>query len=109
MSAKEGTYPADERKTVLEARGVRVRLLRLSGRQRVPWHYHTEITDTFFCMEGPMRVLARDPAEAHVLEAGQTLEVRAPRPHCVSAVDGGPCRFLVVQGVGRYDYVELHE
>lgn len=81
-------------------------MLSLSGEQSVPWHYHNHVTDTFFCMDGPMIVETRSPDARHVLRAGNTLSVPPGVPHFVVG-DGGACRFMIVQGVGEYDYVPL--
>jgi len=71
----------------------------------VPWHTHDEVTDTFFCIEGPMRVEVSDPDKTYVLLPGQTCEVPARRAHFVSGTRGNPCTFLVMQGIGQYNYV----
>ena len=105
MSVSEGTYPTRERVTIAETPDLRVRMLALDRGQQVPWHYHSNITDTFFCMEGPMQVTTRNPDRVHVLEPGGTFAVAPGVPHLVTGVDGGACRFIVVQGVGVYDYV----
>ena len=105
MSGTGADYPIERRVTVAEAPGLRVRELVLSRGQCVPWHYHTRITDTFFCMEGPMLVHTRDPHARHVLHPGGTLAVGPGTPHRVTGLDDGPCRFMIVQGVGTYDYV----
>ena len=107
MSTNEGSYTAKRRATIAEAPNLRVRELALDGGECVPWHYHTRITDTFFCMSGPMVVTTRDPDERHVLQPGGTLAVGPGTPHRVSGLDDGPCRFMVVQGVGEYDYVAV--
>lgn len=101
----EGAYATRRRETIAEAPNLRVRLLVLDEGQCVPWHYHTNITDTFFCMEGPMQVTTRNPREVHVLAPGGTCAVKPGTPHLVTGVDDGPCQFMVVQGVGIYDYV----
>lgn len=101
-------YPAQQRETLAEAPGLRVRLLALASDENVPWHYHNHITDTFFCMIGPMIVETRSPEGRHVLLAGETVSVPAGVPHFVHG-HGGACRFMVVQGVGEYDYVEADD
>jgi quercetin dioxygenase-like cupin family protein len=103
--AAEGLYHAEERITVAEVPGLRVRQLTLAAGQCVPWHHHTLITDTFFCMKGPMEVHVRAPDCIHVLQAGGTFPVPPGQPHFVSSVKQGSCRFMIVQGVGTYDYV----
>ena len=109
MSQSEGSYPTTKRETIAETPNLRVRLLALGRGQCVPWHYHTNITDTFFCMQGPMQVKTRNPDEVHVLEPGGTCAVPPGTPHIVTGVDDQPCKFIVVQGVGVYDFVPIED
>jgi hypothetical protein len=50
-------------------------------------------------------VETRDPAARHDLGAGQSASVTPLTVHQVSNVTGAPCRFLLIQGVGKYDFV----
>ncbi len=109
MGRSEDSYPIARRETIAETPNLRVRLLMLGEGQCVPWHYHNNITDTFFCMEGPMQVKTRNPEAVHVLEPGGTLSVQPGIPHIVSGVDERPCKFMVVQGVGTYDFVPVED
>ncbi len=109
MSESEGVYPVRKRETIAEAPNLRVRSLSLGEGQCVPWHYHNNITDTFFCMEGPMQVTTRNPDKVHVLSPGGTCAVGPGTPHLVAGVDDQPCKFMVVQGVGVYDYVPVED
>jgi quercetin dioxygenase-like cupin family protein len=56
-------------------------------------------------MKGPMCIRTSEPETDTVLHPGETLEVPAGRAHTVAGVDGGPCRFLLVQSGGEYDFV----
>ena len=98
-------YKIDNRELIAESAGLRVQILTVGPGQCVPWHHHTNITDTFFCLDGPMVVATRDPAEEHHLEAGDSCAVPPNMPHRVVGKDDGPCRFAIVQGVGTYDFV----
>ena len=118
MRDYEGLYTTEERTTIAEAPGLRVRRLALGAGQSVPWHLHTMITDTFVCLEGPMQVTTRAATEAeaagappavHVLQVGEMLAVEPKTPHLVTGVDDGPCRFVIIQGVGTYDFIPLEE
>lgn len=101
-------YDTEQRETIAELPGLRIRLLALGPGQSVPWHLHTEIRDTFFCMDGPMQVRTRDPDGSHILAPGDSLAVEAGTSHEVTpAAAGGACRFMIVQGVGTYDYVPV--
>jgi len=108
-STVDSDYASECRTTIADAPNLRVRLLALGAGQAVPWHYHNQITDTFFCMEGPMKVTTRAPAAEHILAPGGTCAIAPGTPHHVAGIDGRPCRFLIVQGVGPYDYVSVDE
>ena len=45
-----------------------------------PWHCHTSIHDTFYVLEGQLRLYLRDPKEQVDLGPGETYAVRARRP-----------------------------
>ena len=98
-------YELEGRELVAETEGLRVQVLTIGPGQCVPWHRHTSIDDTLFSLEGSVRVELRNPDEHVRLECGERLTVQSERPHRVTAADGGRCRFLIVQGVGPYDYL----
>lgn len=92
---------------VMEGADMRASVLTLGPGQCVPWHYHSGITDSFVCLDGPMEVETRAPRATHRLAPGQRCEVAPMTAHTVRGVDGGPCRFLLMQGVGVYDNVAV--
>ena len=69
----------------------------------VPWHYHSEISDKSFCLNGPMVVETLAPRAEHELHGGESCTVPPNIAHYVHGKNNGPCRFLVLQGVGIYD------
>jgi quercetin dioxygenase-like cupin family protein len=81
--------------------GVQERTLRAGD--VIPWHYHTVITDTAYCLEGVVRVEMLEPAEYVLLAPGQSHAIPPNRPHKLTPEGDQPCRFLLVQGVGKYD------
>lgn len=99
-----GNYIIKGRETVAEGADLRVTILTLDRGECVPWHWHSEVTDDFVCMEGPMVVETRAPRHEYVLKPGERCTVHAKTAHYVHGVDGGSCRFMIVQGVGVYDY-----
>jgi len=109
MNNPKGEYEATQRETLAEVPGLRVRVLTLNKDQNVPWHYHSTITDTFFCMRGPMRILTRNPAMSHTLYNGDTLAVDPGTVHYVEGIGDSACQFMIVQGVGEYDYVPISD
>jgi quercetin dioxygenase-like cupin family protein len=75
--------------------------------QCVPWHYHSEISDSFVCLEGPMVVETRAPRRVYRLLPGERCAVPPKTAHYVHGEADGPCKFLIVQGVGVYDFVAV--
>jgi quercetin dioxygenase-like cupin family protein len=93
--------------TVMEGADMRAVVLTLAAGQSVPWHYHTEITDRFFCLGGPMLVETRPPHVVNELATGESCAVPPNTAHYVHGKDDGPCRYLLLQGVGVYDNVPV--
>ena len=75
----------------------------LSPGQVIPWHYHTIITDTTYCLEGTVQIEMLDPPERVLLSVGQSQAIATNRPHQITAHGDIPSRMLLVQGVGEYD------
>lgn len=93
--------------TVMEGADMRASVLTLSAGQCVPWHYHSEISDRFFCLQGPMVVETRAPRRQYELAVGETCLIAPNTAHTVRGKHDGPCRFLLLQGVGVYDNVAV--
>ena len=102
-----GTYDIADKEVVAEGADLQVTVLTLDAGQCVPWHYHSEITDSFVCLEGPMVVETRAPRATHHLAPGERCAVPPNTAHYVHGKDDGPCKFLLVQGVGVYDFVAV--
>ena len=100
-------YEVERRARHAERPGFRISELQLSPTQKVPWHTHTNISDTFYVLEGQMRLFLQEPKEEVNLKPGEVHVVRAARPHLVTNAGTNSLTFLVLQGVGEYDYVPL--
>ena len=100
-------YAVERRVRHAERPGFRITELQIAPSQRVPWHYHTRIADTFYVLEGRLRLFLRDPQEEVRLGSGETYAVRPGRPHLVTNAGDASATFLVLQGIGEYDYVPL--
>jgi quercetin dioxygenase-like cupin family protein len=87
--------------------GFRIAELQISPTQKVPWHYHNNVHDTFYVLEGTIRVFLQQPKEEVRLSRGQTFSVHPKRPHLVTNAGDSSAVFLVLQGVGEYDFVPL--
>jgi quercetin dioxygenase-like cupin family protein len=100
-------YEVERRARHAEREGFRISELQISPTQKVPWHYHSNVQDTFYVLEGTITVYVREPKENVTLARGQTYTVAAGRPHLVVNAGDKSATFLVLQGIGEYDFVPL--
>src|SRR6185436_5730621 len=100
-------YEVERRALHAERPGFRISELQISPTQKVPWHYHSNVQDTFYVIEGHIRIFLREPKEEVRLGPSETYSVRPRRPHLVANGGDTSATFLVLQGVGEYDYVPL--
>ena len=98
-------YEVERRDRHAERPGFRISELQLSPTQTVPWHYHTNIADTFYVLEGEMRLFLQKPKQEIRLKPGETFTASAGRPHLVTNAGKTSLTFLIMQGIGEYDYV----
>ena len=100
-------YEAERRAIHAERPGFRISEIQISTTQKVPWHYHSRVQDTFYVIAGELRLFLREPKEEVRLGPGDTYSVPPRRPHLVTNAGNGSATFLVLQGIGEYDYVPL--
>jgi len=98
------TYEAAGYEVLEETPELRMIVVTLDAGQEVPWHWHSNVSDRFFCMRGPMVVETRAPREVFELNPGDSCLVPPRRAHRTTGKNGGPCKFAVLQGVGVYDF-----
>ena len=99
----------DRDEVILETGNVRVRILVLDAGEATAWHFHSEVTDRMLCLQGSIAVEYQDPRESVELVCGERCEVAVTRVHRVVNMTPETAKYLLVQGVGRYDFnvVEL--
>ncbi len=100
-------YEVEGRSHYASRPGFRIVEMQISPTQTIPWHYHSEAQDTFYVINGTIRIFARDPEEEICLTVGQTYAVRPGRPHLVTNAGDASAVFLVLQGMGEHDFVAL--
>jgi quercetin dioxygenase-like cupin family protein len=102
-----GLYEVERRAYHAARPGFRIAELQISPKQKVPWHYHNNVHDTFYVLEGTIRIFLQQPKEEVRLSRGQTFSVPPKRPHLVTNGGETSAVFLVLQGIGDYDFVPL--
>jgi len=94
---------------LLQTDDVRVRVMTLSPGTATTWHRHSEVTDHMVGLEGRLTVMLRDPDEELELVPGRRCCVPVGRTHRVVNATREPARYLLAQGVGRYDFLPAAE
>ena len=71
-----------------------------------PWHYHSSVDEYCYCLEGVVVIEQKDK-ESIALKPGEKLQLAAGDIHRLCNFIAQPSRYLVVQGVGSYDFLEV--
>ena len=100
-------YEVERRARHAERPGFRINEIQLSPTQKVPWHFHSNVQDTFYVLAGNIRVFMREPKEEVRLTPGETYTVAPKRPHLVINGGDSSATFLILQGIGEYDFNPL--
>ena len=100
----KANYSVKSIETIVAGSDVRVRLYTLAGGEIIPWHFHTQVTDWYFCLAGRLAVETRSPDNRAVIDAGGSAAIPPDTAHRISNGGRTDCRFLLVQGVGKYDF-----
>jgi len=90
-----------------ERDGVKVTHIGLEPGEEVPWHRHSQVTDTFYAVNGPLTIETKAPDGAVQLSAGDVFQTAIDQPHRVSNGTNKTVRFLLVQGGGAFDFLPV--
>jgi mannose-6-phosphate isomerase-like protein (cupin superfamily) len=108
MSTSKEIRPPGDRTYELEhvaiGTDVRVSAMTLSGDQCVQWHWHSQTSDIFFCLEGAALIQMKGAGPDVTIAVGERFDVEPGIEHRVSPVDGKRCRLVLIQGVGKADF-----
>ena len=104
--AKPQPYKVRHIHVVVKGADVLVREYTLDPGEAIPWHRHSEVSDYYYALEGMVLVETRNPPGRQEIGAGQCGTVTPPTVHHVSNPGKNPCRFLLIQGVGKHDFVK---
>ena len=94
---------------VYRSEGVKVRHSHLDPGKEIPWHRHSSITDLVFAVRGEVTVQTLDPPTRLTLKAGDSYHVPPGQPHKISNPTDARIEFLLIQGVGAYDFSTLDD
>ena len=97
---------ATNNREIVRTDNVLVREMVLEKDASTEWHHHSEVRDYFVCLTGRVRVETQSPDETFSLHPGETAEVKPPHVHRVINVHDDRSVYLLVQGVGKYDFIK---
>jgi quercetin dioxygenase-like cupin family protein len=104
-TASTPNYAVKQVDQIVKGTDVLVRLFTLAPSDVIPWHYHSESTDHYFVLSGTLGISIRDPEADHILASGEHWHIAPGRPHLIRNGGSEDCRFLLIQGVGKHDFI----
>jgi quercetin dioxygenase-like cupin family protein len=100
------SYTVKNVETVIVGKDVQARIFTLAAGEVIPWHSHSETTDHYFVLSGTLTIETRAPDTKRTLGVGERYQITAGNAHAISNRGVADCRFLLLQGVGRYDWIK---
>ena len=94
---------------IMKGSDVQARLFTLAPGDTIPWHFHRTSADHYFILEGELTVETRDPEETRAIGIGGDYRIVPGTAHLVINRSAADCRFLLLQGVGKYDWVKVED
>jgi mannose-6-phosphate isomerase-like protein (cupin superfamily) len=101
-------YGVKDVKTIAKGSDVLARIFTLAPDEEIEWHFHSECHDSFFVLQGDVTIEVRDPDNVVLLHVGMSHDVPPRQQHFVLNRSSVEARFLLIQGVGRYDFVKVN-
>jgi quercetin dioxygenase-like cupin family protein len=100
-------YTVKKVERVVTGTDVEARIFTLASGEAIPWHYHSESTDYYFVLRGKLTIETRNPDGQRVLDIGGRYQIRPGTGHLISNRGTDDCEFLLLQGVGKYDWLKV--
>lgn len=98
-------YTTDFRQRLAETPDYCITEYKVSPGQQSPWHAHTATSDLFYVLSGRLDIWLTEPAQVVALDAGQSLQVACGRVHRFTAGEKTGAHYLLIQGVGKPDFI----
>jgi len=93
-----------ETEVILKTDDVRVRIMALDPYEIADWHYHRQVSDHIFCLAGTIIVRMQNPDREIRLIPGERSLVQTGRIHRLENCVDFEASYLLIQGVGKYDF-----
>ena len=86
---------------------VQARVFTLAPGEEIPWHFHSAVTDWYFVLEGALSIETRAPRDRRLLRVGERYSIPPKTAHLVGNHSDTDTRFLLLQGIGAYDFIPV--
>lgn len=96
-------YQAQKMEIICETPDVRVAEITLSPLSDTPPHQHRHVEEICYCLEGELTCEVGE--QATVLKVGERMRFAAGRDHRLGNRAATPCRFLLIHGGGKFDFI----
>jgi quercetin dioxygenase-like cupin family protein len=103
---KKPSYNVKKIEAIAIGTDVQARLFTPAPADVIPWHHHSESTDHYFVLRGALTIETRHPDDRRELKIGERHQIRPRTTHLISNRGAQDCEFLLVQGVGKYDWIK---
>jgi quercetin dioxygenase-like cupin family protein len=104
--APKANYSVKNIEVVAKGVDVQARIFTLAPGEVIPWHRHSESTDHYFVLRGTLTINMRKPDDVQILEIGGRYKIMPGTAHFISNRGATDCLFLLIQGVGKYDFIK---
>jgi quercetin dioxygenase-like cupin family protein len=108
-AAHTSNYRVKSIEPVMTGSDVQARLFTLAPGEAIPWHFHRAAADHYFVLEGVLTVVTREPEETRMIGIGNDYRIVPGTAHLITNRSTADCRFLLLQGVGKYDWVKVDD
>lgn len=112
IEKQSSNFAVSSRKIVAQSKEIQVKEFVLTPGEEVPWHHHTAVFDVFYCLQGRLTIERTEVAGRRrlpeiVLGVGESAKVEPGTAHRPVNREDAACRFLLVQGIGTYDFLKF--
>ena len=97
-------YQAQQTEVLCETPDVRVAEITLLPSSDTPPHQHSAAEETCYCLQGELTCEV-EGQQANVLKPGERRRFPAGQEHQLRNRAETPCRFLLIHGGGKFDFV----
>lgn len=105
-------YQVQKVSVVVAGADIQVREFTVACGEEIPWHYHSAVTDWCYCLEGTVKAEIVEAGSTSrpktlMLSPGQSCRVEPGFMHRLTNGGDSLCRYLLVQGGGKYDFFKV--